>query len=264
MSINNVFVDIVDLHPSRIAVYEENGNFFYANSNYIKAYGIEMSEKESLNFDKIKPYEVTFEYIKSQLITSKSFSIQELEDSTLFESLFFYTTSKYLIHISSNITILKEADKKIYYHANYDSLTTLPNRSYFKKQLKSILQESSRNGSKMALFFIDVDKFKEVNDTYGHDVGDKMLVTIAKRLLNSVREDDIVARIGGDEFVLIAKDIKNIEILEQLALKLQNKIREPIEIDTHIFNVTLSIGIAISATWSDKPRTFEKCRHSHV
>ncbi|MBE0513524.1 EAL domain-containing protein [Sulfurimonas sp.] len=245
MSINNVFVDIVDLHPSRIAVYEENGNFFYANSNYIKAYGIEMSEKESLNFDKIKPYEVTFEYIKSQLITSKSFSIQELEDSTLFESLFFYTTSKYLIHISSSITTLKEADKKIYYHANYDSLTTLPNRSYFKKQLKSILQESSRNSSKIALFFIDVDKFKEVNDTYGHDVGDKMLVAIAKRLLNSVREDDIVARIGGDEFVLIAKDIKNTEIIERLALKLQKRIREPIEIDTHIFNVTLSIGIAV-------------------
>lgn len=245
MSINNVFVDIFDLHPSRIAVYEENGNFFYANSNYIKAYGVDTSEKKDLNFDKIKPYEIIFEYVKSQLSISKSFTVQKLEDSVWFESLFFYTTSKYIIHISSNITILKEADKKIYYHANYDSLTTLPNRSYFKKQLKSILQESSRNGSKMALFFIDVDKFKEVNDTYGHDVGDKMLVTIAKRLLNSVREDDIVARIGGDEFVLIAKDIKNIEILEQLALKLQNKIREPIEIDTHIFNVTLSIGIAI-------------------
>ncbi|MBW6489480.1 GGDEF and EAL domain-containing protein [Sulfurimonas sp.] len=245
MSINSVFADIINLHPSRIAVYDENGNFLYANSNYIKAYGIEVSEKESLNFDKIKPYEVTFEYIKSQLITSKSFSIQELEDSTLFESLFFYTTSKYVIHISSNVTTLKEADKKIYYHANYDSLTTLPNRSYFKKQLKSILQESSQNGSKIALFFIDVDKFKEVNDTYGHDVGDKMLVTIAKRLLNSVRKDDIVARIGGDEFVLIAKDIKNTEIIERLALKLQKRIREPIEIDTHIFDITLSIGIAI-------------------
>ncbi|PNV84475.1 MAG: hypothetical protein C0627_00785 [Sulfurimonas sp.] len=104
MNINNVFVDILDLHPSRIAVYDENGNFFYANNNYIKAYGIEVSEKESLNFDKIKPYEVTFEYIKSQLATSKSFSIQELEDSILFESLFFYTTSKYVIHISSSIT----------------------------------------------------------------------------------------------------------------------------------------------------------------
>ncbi|TKI70845.1 EAL domain-containing protein [Sulfurimonas crateris] len=245
MSINNVFVDIVDLHPSRIAVYDENGNFFYANGNYTKAYGIDLSEKENLNFDKIKPYDITFEYIKSQLAISKSFSMQKLEDSVLFESLFFYTTSKYLIHISSNITTLKDTDKKIYYHANYDSLTTIPNRAYFKKQLKSILQESSQNGSKIALLFIDIDKFKEVNDTYGHDVGDKMLVTIAKRLLNSVREDDTVARIGGDEFVLIAKDIKSIEIVEQLARKLQRKIREPLEIDTHIFNVTLSIGIAI-------------------
>lgn len=245
MSINNVYVDIVDLHPSRIAVYEENGNFFYANRNYINAYGIDISEKENLDFDKIKPHEITFDDIKFQLSLSKSFSIQKLEDSVWFESLFLYTASKYIIHTSSHATTLKEIDEKIYYHANYDSLTTLPNRSYFKKQLKSILQESSQNGSKIALFFIDIDKFKEVNDTYGHDVGDKILVTVAKRLLNSVREDDIVARIGGDEFVLIAKDIKSIEIVEQLALKLQNKIRQPLEIDMHIFNITLSIGIAI-------------------
>ncbi len=245
MSINNVYADIVDLHPSRIAVYKENGDFFYANGNYIKAYGIDILEKENLDFDKIKPYEITFDYIKFQLSLSKSFSIQKLEDSAWFESLFFYTTSKYLVHTSSQATTLKEIDKKIYYHANYDSLTTLPNRSYFKKQLKNILQESSQNDSRIALFFIDIDKFKEVNDTYGHDVGDKMLVTVAKRLLNSVRDDDIVARIGGDEFVLIAKDIKSLEIVGQLAFKIQKKIRQPLGIDTHIFNVTLSIGIAI-------------------
>lgn len=245
MSVNNVFAEIVDLHPSRIAVYDEDGNLFYANSNYIKAYGIDMSEKENLNFDKIKPYEITFEYVRSQLSLSKSFAIEKLEDSVWFQSLFFYTTSKYLVHTSSYSATLKEIDKKIYYHANYDSLTTLPNRSYFKKQLKSILEEASQNSSKVALFFIDIDKFKEVNDTYGHDIGDKMLVTVAKRLLNSVREDDVVARIGGDEFVLIAKDIKSIEIVEQLAHKLQRKIRQPLEIDTHIFNATLSIGIAI-------------------
>ncbi|MCK9473199.1 EAL domain-containing protein [Sulfurimonas sp.] len=245
MNINNVFAEIVNLHPSRIAVYDKNGNFLYANTSYIETYGIDISEKENLNFDKIKAYEITFEYVKTQLSISESFSIQKLEDSAWFESLFFYTTSKDVIHICSNITTLKEADKKIYYHANYDSLTALPNRSYFKKQLKGILQKSSQNGSKIALLFIDLDKFKEVNDTYGHDIGDKMLVTIAKRLLNSVRKDDIVARIGGDEFVLIAKDIKNIEIVEQLALKLQKKIRQPLEIDAHIFNVTLSIGISI-------------------
>jgi len=245
LSINNVFADIVDLHPSRIAVYDENGTFCYANKNYIKAYGIDISKRENLNFDKIKPYDIIFEYVKSQLAISKSFTIQKLEESAWFESLFYYTASKHVIHTSSHAAILKEIDEKIYYHANYDSLTTLPNRSYFKKQLKNILKESLQNGSKIALFFIDIDKFKEVNDTYGHDVGDKMLVTVAKRLLNSVRKDDVVARIGGDEFVLIAKDIKSIKIVEQLALKLQKKIREPLEIDTNIFNVTLSIGIAV-------------------
>jgi len=166
-------------------------------------------------------------------------------NSAWFESIFFYANAKYIVHISFNITTLKEADRKIYYHANYDSLTALPNRSFFKKKLNHTLDESLQNGSKTALFFIDVDNFKKVNDTYGHNIGDKMLVTIAKRLVNSIRKDDIVARIGGDEFVIIAKNIKNIKNAKQLAFKLQEKIKQPLEIDTNIFNVSLSIGIAI-------------------
>lgn len=245
MNLNNIFKDIVDMHPSRIVVYNNNGDFFYANISYIEAQNIDISDKKNLNFDKIKPCNITLEYLKEKLSVSKKFSIEMERNSAWFESIFFYANAKYIVHISFNITTLKEADRKIYYHANYDSLTALPNRSFFKKKLNHTLDESLQNGSKTALFFIDVDNFKKVNDTYGHNIGDKMLVTIAKRLVNSIRKDDIVARIGGDEFVIIAKNIKNIKNAKQLAFKLQKKIKQPLEIDTNIFNVSLSIGIAI-------------------
>lgn len=245
MNLNNIFKDIVDMHPSRIVVYNNNGDFFYANKSYIESQNIDISDIKNLNFDKIKPCNITLEYLKEKLSISKKFSIEMERNSAWFESIFFYTNAKYIVHISFNITTLKEADRKIYYHANYDSLTALPNRSFFKKKLKHILDESLQNGSKAALFFIDVDNFKKVNDTYGHNIGDKMLVTIAKRLVNSIRKDDIVARIGGDEFVIIAKNIKNIKNARHLAFKLQEKIKQPLEIDTNIFNVSLSIGIAI-------------------
>ncbi|PLY16338.1 EAL domain-containing protein [Sulfurimonas sp. CVO] len=245
MNLNNIFKDIVDMHPSRIVVYNNNGDFFYANISYIEAQNIDISDKKNLNFDKIKPCNITLEYLKEKLSVSKKFSIEMERNSAWFESIFFYANAKYIVHISFNITTLKEADRKIYYHANYDSLTALPNRSFFKKKLNHTLDESLQNGSKTALFFIDVDNFKKVNDTYGHNIGDKMLVTIAKRLVNSIRKDDIVARIGGDEFVIIAKNIKNIKNAKQLAFKLQEKIKQPLEIDTNIFNVSLSIGIAI-------------------
>lgn len=149
------------------------------------------------------------------------------------------------ISVFTDISNLKEADRSIYYHANYDSLTKLPNRTYFNKELQSILEEARENNFVTALFFIDIDKFKEINDTYGHDIGDKMLLTVGKRVLNSIREDDFIARIGGDEFVLIAKNIKNEDNIKKLALHLQKKIKEPMELESHIFHVTLSIGIAV-------------------
>lgn len=244
LNLNNIFADIMDMHPSGIAVYDEEGRFSYANESYIKNYNIDQIDK-NLSFESIKPCSYGFDHIKSKLLNKQSFSVQGQEDSAWFESIFFYTKSKYLIHISSNITTIKEADQKIYYHANYDSLTALPNRSFFEKKLTKTLEESSQNGSSVALFFIDIDKFKEVNDTFGHSIGDKMLSRVAKRLLNNTRKDDIVARIGGDEFILIIKNIADTKSIEKLAANLQKKIREPLEIDTHIFNITLSMGISI-------------------
>ena len=152
---------------------------------------------------------------------------------------------EFYIAIFTDITSLKEADRKLHFHANYDILTKLANRVQFESHLKSTIESCKRRNSKIALFFVDLDKFKDVNDTYGHTVGDEMLKTVAKILEQSIRKEDFIARLGGDEFVLIIKDVKDNEDMLHLAHKIIENIKEPIVISDKVFFMSLSIGISI-------------------
>jgi len=124
-------------------------------------------------------------------------------------------------------------------------LTGLANRVQFEAHLKNSIHTCKRHDSKLALFFIDLDKFKDVNDTYGHTIGDEMLKTVAKRIEQSIRQEDFIARLGGDEFVLIIKDVKDSNDMLLLANKINENIKEPIAIEDKVFFMSLSIGIAI-------------------
>jgi len=152
---------------------------------------------------------------------------------------------EFYIAIFSDITTLKEADKKLHFYANHDILTGLPNRVQFETHFKNALLISKKKNHKLALFFIDIDKFKDVNDTFGHTIGDEMLKAIAKRLQKSIRNDDFIARLGGDEFVLIIKDIKHLEEITLLANQINEEIKEPIAIEDKVFFMSLSMGISL-------------------
>ena len=152
---------------------------------------------------------------------------------------------EFYMAIFTDISSLKEADKKLHFYANHDVLTKLANRVQFESHLKSTIESCIRRDTKIALFFVDLDKFKDVNDTYGHTVGDEMLKIVAKRLEESIRKEDFIARLGGDEFVLIIKDVKNDEDMIKLAGKLNDNIKKPIIIGDKVFFMSLSIGISI-------------------
>ncbi len=152
---------------------------------------------------------------------------------------------EFYIAIFTDISTLKEADKKLHFYANHDVLTKLANRVHFESHLKSTLESCKRRNTKAALFFIDLDKFKDVNDTYGHSVGDEMLKTVGKRLEESIRKEDFIARLGGDEFVLIIKDVKDNDDTLNLADKINENIKEPIVIGDKVFFMSLSIGISV-------------------
>jgi diguanylate cyclase (GGDEF)-like protein len=147
---------------------------------------------------------------------------------------------KTVLTIIRNITQDKKNQEKLQYLATHDSLTKLPNRFYFQKKLQEVLKE--KNQQQGGLFFLDIDHFKMINDNLGHDIGDKILMRITKRLKSALAEDDFLARFGGDEFVLIVKDA-NEEALENVAKAILKQFIKPFKIDKYLLELTTSIGI---------------------
>ena len=140
---------------------------------------------------------------------------------------------------------IREGEEKLRVQANYDSLTTLPNRTLFMDRLSHALSRGRRDRSQVAVLFLDLDRFKKVNDTLGHNAGDKLLQQAARRLTDCVRETDTVARLGGDEFTVILPDLHNTHNTELVARKMLQCLAEPFVIDGAEMLVTGSLGITV-------------------
>ena len=129
--------------------------------------------------------------------------------------------------------------------AQYDALTQLPNRALLRDRLKSSLTLAQMDGGRMALLYVDLDRFKEVNDNHGHSVGDMLLQAVASRLKGCVRETDTVARIGGDEFVVLLHTIHAAEDADKVAKKIRQVLAQPLRLDGHSLTIRTSIGVAL-------------------
>ena len=140
---------------------------------------------------------------------------------------------------------IKQQEEKLRYQANYDILTGLPNRALFQDRLKQNIEKAKRHKSKFALFFLDLDRFKQINDSLGHEIGDIVLKKASSRIKSVLRKEDTLARLGGDEFVIITGDIDKIEDAGVLASKIIISLQEPIDVLNHKLYVTVSIGISL-------------------
>ncbi len=150
------------------------------------------------------------------------------------------------IIIFGDVTEKKQAEEKIYYQANYDPLTGLPNRQLFQDRLHSAITSAKRNGTHLALLFIDLDRFKEVNDSAGHEAGDRLLTQVAQRLNECIRESDTLARLGGDEFIVILNNLSPNYDIGNLARTMLKLLERPFSLATGIDAViSASIGIAM-------------------
>lgn len=138
-----------------------------------------------------------------------------------------------------------QALNRIRHLGQHDTLTGLPNRALFHDRMETALAAARRDDTRLAMIFIDLDRFKPVNDRYGHVVGDKLLQTIAARLAASIRESDTAARLGGDEFVVLLRNIDSLEHAHSVAEKLTNTLSAPITIDGHALDISASIGLAL-------------------
>lgn len=147
--------------------------------------------------------------------------------------------------IFSDITQSKNDEERIKRLAYYDSLTNLPNRRLFEDRLDMALALARRQNNTLALLFVDMDDFKAVNDTYGHHAGDEMIRHCAEQLNSVIRDSDTVARIGGDEFVVLSQSVGNGEQLEELAQRLLQAASTAIDIDNASIRPSISIGAAL-------------------
>ena len=144
-----------------------------------------------------------------------------------------------------NISRRKEVEKRLEHQAHHDSLTHLPNRILFKLRLDHAIQRASRNRSQIALLFLDLDNFKEINDSLGHAGGDILLQKASVILLETVRQEDTVARQGGDEFLILVEQVDEPQGAAVVAEKILDRLREPFSIEGQEFLVTGSIGVSI-------------------
>ena len=147
--------------------------------------------------------------------------------------------------IVRDITEKKAYEKKLRYMATHDILTGLPNRSHFMEFLRAAIESSKRYGHMVCIMMLDLDGFKEVNDKFGHDVGDRALVRAAERLRRSVRRSDILSRMGGDEFLVLVPILKRVEDAETIGRKIVNSFREPLRVNGELYHITVSVGASI-------------------
>ena len=144
--------------------------------------------------------------------------------------------------IARDVTQARNYERRIEHLANHDVLTDLPNRLLLTDRLQQAIDQSRRNGTQTGVLFLDLNRFKQVNDSLGHDLGDLLLEKIASRLKHLVRESDTVARLGGDEFVLVLTDLDSIETMATVADKVLESVAAPISLAGHELNITTSIG----------------------
>ena len=151
---------------------------------------------------------------------------------------------RYLV-ILSDITQQKDAQNALVQLANYDNLTGLPNRTLLLDRLQHAFYQAAPQQSRIGLFFIDLDRFKQVNDSLGHEAGDELLVTVSKRLEKLIRKSDTVARLGGDEFVVLLEGVGSVQDLGHIANDIIQALGQPITLSNQEVSVSASIGISL-------------------
>ncbi len=156
----------------------------------------------------------------------------------------------HFVAIFTDITDKKRSEDTIHYLAYYDGLTSLPNRPLFEEKLVQALRDGQRNGRWVAILYLDLDRFKDINDSLGHASGDRLLRSVATRLLETVRNNDVVARLGGDEFVILLSDLADGNAAGRAAATVARKViaalADPFNLEGHEVLVTASIGVALA------------------
>ena len=254
---------LINALPDLVCFKDEDGRWLVANSHYLSATGLADADYRGLTNAELT---AKFLYSASGPMVLETMDGYDVTDSTVCyeqavqgadgsQSIFDVTTiplfyedgrNRGKVIIGRDITERKLAAQRINHLAHHDSLTGLPNRELFQERLRQSLAVSKRGGDRVALMFLDLDKFKDVNDTLGHHIGDLLLKAVAKRLSRCVRETDTVARLGGDEFAIILTHLAEPSDATTVAETIISTISDQFGLEEHEVLTSTSIGITIA------------------
>ena len=226
----------------------------YVNQGAINALGYSYEELLSMNILDINSDLTQREAIKiRQEAIEKTFTINRAKhrrkDGTTYHVQAYihplvYNNKDALVLFDTDISETIRLEEELLHQANHDILTGLPNRMLLKDRLEQALKSSARYKEKFSLLFIDLDKFKQINDSLGHDAGDKVLIEASMRIRSCIREEDTLARVGGDEFVIILRHLKKNDCSSIVSKNIVQKVRQEMQIDGHTLFIAASVGIS--------------------
>lgn len=253
IDVNMYFKEIFTNAGIGIMTLDTKSNIEYVNEEALNIFGYKSSELVNTNFSTLI-HSTDMDYLKQFVKTEKSsfnsviigihkdnsaFPIELNISSKKLNQTCIYTV------IIRDITEIKKNEEKLKHQAYFDSLTGIPNRTLFLDRSEIALNQAKRSNEGLAVIFIDLDEFKVLNDTLGHDAGDIMLKTVSQRFIDCARKSDTVSRRGGDEFTILMPRIKNIDDTVKLAERILDSNKNAISIKDKMVFPKTSIGISI-------------------
>lgn len=239
-----------------ILFLQTDGQIFDANESALRMYGYTHEELLKSHIhdlrlpgerDQVKPLlqivdrGARFECYHLQK-DGRSFPVEVSSKAILFNG------KSLILAIIRDVTERKKAEEKIWHQAHYDALTDLPNRVHFYKHLSQAMAHAKRKQGKCGVLFLDLDRFKLINDTLGHNSGDTLLIQVAQRLGQNLREGDVIGRQGGDEFLILLPEVEHEKEAAMVAQRILEVFREPFQLDAQEVFVSPSIGISLYPT----------------
>ena len=254
---SELFRSVIDENPDPVIVKTWDGKFILVNNACATLYGSTpddmigkddgdyIPDQEQAEFFKRNVQDIMLEE-KTQIVYEDSFDAKTGEKRHYKSIKIPYKSSKgerQILVIAHDITKQKEQQDKLDHMAHYDALTNLPNRVALAERIEQAMSQTIRREELIAIAYIDLDGFKEVNDTYGHIVGDSLLKVLSLKMTHLLRKGDTIARFGGDEFVALLLDLRNKEMVNSFINRLLESIAEPLKIDGFEVKVSASIGV---------------------
>jgi len=257
-SMNDSFGKALRNSLNEVFIFDANTyKFIDVNKGAVQNIGYSLAELKQLTPCDIKPEfnSNSFRELVTPLLnhtqeTVVFTTIHRRKDGTTYPAeihlqLLSYGEKPAFVAISLDVTAQNQKQEELESMAYYDALTGLPNRVLFSDRLKQMIARCRRSDSLLAVCFLDLDDFKPINDNFGHHVGDKLLVEVAKRIQFEIREEDTASRLGGDEFTLLLGGIKSFSQCKQMLERVHHTLSQPYLIDGHSLQISVSTGVTL-------------------